>query len=334
MNGLELTSVSQLKDMGSILAASNMFGTKNPNECIVIAGMCQQEGISYMEFMRKYHMISGRVSMRADAMLAEFQRMGGKYKIVQRDPDGAIIDLDYNGAAYTSRCIWEEIRNEDFVIVFDTKTGQRKVKDNYTFPRKRMQMLWARAVSDGVRVVCPQVVQGVYTPEEVADFAPTTTRPTVEVVEAKISPPPQPAATVQPTPAPAAPAAPVEPVAAQPAAKTSRRKVAPKQGEPIVDIPSPQPAATVQPAPAAAAPQPAPAPAAPAAADADAMPTPPTEDITRCPLPGKLKGVPWKNIEIVKLKWLLNNKALLSLLSPGHIETVSAIVAAAEKEGK
>lgn len=330
MNGLELTTVSQLKDMGSILAASKMFGTNNPNECIVIAGMCQQEGISYMEFMRKYHMIQGRVSMRADAMLAEFQRMGGKYKVVQRDPNGAIIDLDYNGAAYTSRCIWEEIKNEDFVIVFDTKTGQRKVKDNYTFPRKRMQMLWARAVSDGVRVVCPQVVQGVYTPEEVADFAPTT-RPAVEVVEAKISPPPTPAATVQPTPAPAAaPAAPVEPVAAQPATKTTRRKVAPKQDEPIVDIPSPQP--TAQPAPAAA-PQPTPAPAAPAA-DADAMPTPPTEDITRCPLPGKLKGVPWKDIEIVKLKWLLNNKELMSILSAGHIETVRAIVAAAEKEGK
>lgn len=326
MNGLELTSVSQLKDMGSILAASNMFGTKNPNECIVIAGMCQQEGISYMEFMRKYHMISGRISMRADAMLAEFQRLGGKAKVVRRDPDGAIIDLDFNGSTYQSKCIWEEVKGEDFVTVFDTKTGQKKIKDNYTFPRKRMQMLWARAVSDGVRTICPQAIQGFYTPEEVVDFTPaaTTRAPAVEVAEVKISPPPsvapatapaaQPAATVQPAPAAAKPATPKT---------TAKRRAMPAQGETIVDLPPPEAA---QPAAAPAAAQPA--------ADADAMPTPPNEDITVCPLPGKLKGVPWKNIEVVKLKWLLNNKELMSILPAGHIETVRAIVAAAEKEGK
>jgi len=31
-------------------------------------------------------------------------------------------------------------------------------------------MLWARAVSDGVRALCPEVNTGTYTPEEIADF--------------------------------------------------------------------------------------------------------------------------------------------------------------------
>lgn len=37
-------------------------------------------------------------------------------------------------------------------------------------------MLWARVTSDGVRALCPEIVAGVYTPEEIADFEPE--RPT------------------------------------------------------------------------------------------------------------------------------------------------------------
>ena len=37
-------------------------------------------------------------------------------------------------------------------------------------------MLWARCVSDGVRVVAPECVQGIYTPEETSDFVEAPTR--------------------------------------------------------------------------------------------------------------------------------------------------------------
>jgi hypothetical protein len=35
-----------------------------------------------------------------------------------------------------------------------------------------MQMLWARVISDGVRTLAPEIVYGIYTPEETQDFEP------------------------------------------------------------------------------------------------------------------------------------------------------------------
>lgn len=163
-------NVNELSQLGQLLAKSKMFGTDKPEECIVIAGLCHQEGISWMEFMRKYHMIQGKISMRADAMLADYQRLGGAITVKQRDSNGSIVVFDYNGTSYESKCIWEEVKDEDFCNSFNRNTGKREIKENYKYPRKRMQMLWARAVSDGIRVICPQAVQGVYTPEEVVDF--------------------------------------------------------------------------------------------------------------------------------------------------------------------
>ena len=43
-------------------------------------------------------------------------------------------------------------------------------KDNWATPRSRMQMLWARVVSDGVRTMAPEICSGIYTPEETADI--------------------------------------------------------------------------------------------------------------------------------------------------------------------
>ena len=50
-------------------------------------------------------------------------------------------------------------------------TAALVMKPKYRTNRSRMQMIWARCVSDGVRVVCPAACQGVYTPEETEDIA-------------------------------------------------------------------------------------------------------------------------------------------------------------------
>lgn len=182
--GFALQSIGELKEMGTILAESKMFGSAKPAECLVIAGMCQQEGISWMEFMRKYHMVEGRVTMRADAMLAEFHRRGGKEKIVRRDEGGSVAEFFYNGNSYTFKCLWDEVKNDAFCNTFDRDTGKTVVKSNYRDGRKRMQMLWARCVSDAIRAICPEVNSGCYTPEEAADFdaAPATRQAAAPVV--------------------------------------------------------------------------------------------------------------------------------------------------------
>lgn len=164
---LPVTTIDDVVKMGEIIARTSMLGAKNPADGFIIASTCLQEGMSFKSFGATYHLIEGKLSMRADAMLARFKQSGGKYAIKQRDADGAILDMtSSDGTTYTSKCIWEEIKGEPFVLDKD-----RKVKKNYASPRSRMQMLWARAVSDGVRVLAPEVLDGCYTPEEVGDVS-------------------------------------------------------------------------------------------------------------------------------------------------------------------
>ena len=170
LQAMPIATMGEMYEIGKLLAQTQLFGTSNPAEGFVIAAMCQQEGLSYMSYMQTYHMIKGKVSKRADKIQADFMKMGGELEIVQKDEKGSVIKLSFKHIKYTSSCIWEEIKGEPFVSTKD-KNGQTVFKEKYATPRSRMQMMWARAISDGVRTVCPEAVAGFYTPEETDDFA-------------------------------------------------------------------------------------------------------------------------------------------------------------------
>ena len=88
-----------------------------------------------------------------------------KYEIVSRTNERAEIAIYKGKKKDVFILTWQEAEKEPF-----TKDKGGNVKTNYATPRSRMQMLWARVVSDGVRATFPQVVAGTYTPEEVEDF--------------------------------------------------------------------------------------------------------------------------------------------------------------------
>lgn len=166
-NLVPINNVSELLQVGKMLETSGMFGTGNSGQGMVIAATCLQENISFLQFKRTYHIVQGVPSMRSDAMLAGMCKMGGCYKILSRTPDKAEIFARFKDAEGTFGLTWDEAKQEKFVYGKDGKT----IKDNYATPRARMQMLWARVVSDAVRAVAPEVVAGIYTPEETADFS-------------------------------------------------------------------------------------------------------------------------------------------------------------------
>ena len=163
---LPVRCMADVATAGQLIAQSGMLGARNPAEGFLIAATCIQEGMSFLKFGEKYNIISGRISIKAEAMLSKLLELGGEYKILSRDPEKAGIWLKYKSAEFTSTLTWAEAQNESYTRGKDGKT----LKDNWSTPRRRMQMLWARAVSDGVRVVCPLATQGTYTPEEVQDF--------------------------------------------------------------------------------------------------------------------------------------------------------------------
>lgn len=177
---LPVNSVQDLQTLGAILAQSSLFGKRNPAEGLAIVAMCQQKRISWLDFMQTFHMIQGVVSKKTDAIIADFHRIGGTHKVIVRNSEKAEAMFKLGDNEYTSSLTWEDCLQEPFVYVGKEQdvlnmlaAGQRPpLKAKYSTPRARMQMLWARCVSDGVRVVAPECVQGIYTPEETADFVP------------------------------------------------------------------------------------------------------------------------------------------------------------------
>jgi hypothetical protein len=170
---------------------------------VALAGYC--EGLDPVAFKRRYHWIPGKgPSMRADAMLAEFtMNWGGKYKLIESSPTRcAITFTDAEGNTYErvltrtdlllSRNPWKGGAWKEWVPKVQAwiAAGQTEDQimaqcwtvfgDNYGTPFDWENMLMARLVSQSLRKICPGLVAGIYTPEEMED---------VEVVSTKVEPP-------------------------------------------------------------------------------------------------------------------------------------------------
>ena len=176
---MPVQSMADLSIAGQLIAQSGLLGAKNPAEGFLIATTCHQTGMSLLTFGETYHVYQGKISMKADAMLARFNELGGTHKVVSRTADLAVIEVTWDGTATPFSLSWEEAREEPFVYSggpnkqmeeLKKPFEQRSLKDKYKTARARMQMLWARVMSDAIRCVCPQANKGSYTPEEVSDF--------------------------------------------------------------------------------------------------------------------------------------------------------------------
>lgn len=172
--------------LGKSIAESQMFGCSNVSQGVVLAWECLTSRESALSLAKKNHIIDGKLSMKADAMLAEFSERGGAHRILSRTPDLAAIELTRNGQPQKFDLSWEAAQREPFIYAgkekeivdqldawLAAKGQQPKIKTKYRTPRARMQMLWARVVSDGVRAVDPGVNYGRYAPEEL-DYVDST----------------------------------------------------------------------------------------------------------------------------------------------------------------
>lgn len=205
---LPVSNMEEVGKLGMWLAKSGMFGCQNPHQGVVLAMACITTGRNPIELKEEYHLIDGNLSKRADAMLAALREHGGEYEIVSRTADKAEIKITCGKAKGSFSLAWDEAQREPFVWGKEDKQGNRKLKKNYATPRARMQMLWARVVSDGVRTCCPEAVKGSYAPEELQDMREPgavpggaieippedveVSKPNEPKPEAKIEPPPPP----------------------------------------------------------------------------------------------------------------------------------------------
>lgn len=152
-------NLMEVKECAQIMSGNKLFGMTK-EELLPLMLLCQAEGIHPAMAVRKYHVIMGRPSMKAEAMLSEFQKAGGRVKFLERSntacraefshPQGGSLEISYT--------------------IEDAKRAGLTTKSNSLWGKYPRQMLHARCVSEGIRSVYPAIVCGMYTPEEVRDF--------------------------------------------------------------------------------------------------------------------------------------------------------------------
>jgi len=155
--------------MGEWISKSGLFGCDKIEQGMVLAMTSYAERRPVTDICRRYHIMDGKLSMKSEAMLAEFNQRGGTHFWEKSDDKEAVLLLSSG-------------RFKDFKVSFTIKDAERAglcgkdggVRSGQNKPggwqKNPDAMLRARAVSKGIRMVDPSVVVGVYTPEEIIDM--------------------------------------------------------------------------------------------------------------------------------------------------------------------
>ena len=155
----QITTIKQLPltevmSIGKAFAESGMFAdTKSAAQAIVKIQAGQEIGIPPFASMTGIHIIQGKPTIGA-GLIASRVKGSGKYdyKVIQQDEKLCSIDF-YQGV--------NKIGNSSFTIEDAKKAGTKNIDK---FPKN---MLFARAISNGVKWFCPDVFSGpVYVPQE------------------------------------------------------------------------------------------------------------------------------------------------------------------------
>ncbi len=191
-----LVPVNEIQLMANAVAKSGLFGIKTPEQAMALMLIAQAEGLHPAIAARDYHVIQGRPALKADAMLARFQKAGGSvewHTYCETEVSGTFSHPQGGSVRVT----WTMDKAAKIKCKEDDKwitLREKKVYREYPAP-----MLRSRCISEGVRTVYPGVVVGAYTPEEVEEEidqpAPIKDMGAADVVDEPIQ---QPKATSEP----------------------------------------------------------------------------------------------------------------------------------------
>lgn len=154
---MELIPFDQIQAMATVVAKAGSFGFKTQEQAAALMLVAQADGLHPAKAATHYHIINGKPSLTADAMLARFQQAGGRV----------------NWDAYSDETVTGTFSHAQGGSVTITWTLSRAKKAGVgNLEKFPAAMLRARCISEGVRTVYPGVIVGMYTPEEVATFEP------------------------------------------------------------------------------------------------------------------------------------------------------------------
>lgn len=155
MSDYQIIPFQELQAMATVIAKAGSFGFKTAEQAAALMLVAQADGLHPAKAATHYHIINGKPSLTADAMLARFQTAGGRV----------------NWDAYSDDAVTGTFSHPQGGSVSITWTLARAKKAGVgNLEKFPAAMLRARCISEGVRTVYPGVIVGMYTPEEVSTF--------------------------------------------------------------------------------------------------------------------------------------------------------------------
>lgn len=147
-------NLEETMKLGGVLAKSGFFNDAKQEAQAVVKVLAGAElGFGPVQSMNNIYIINGRIAISAHLMANAVKRSKKyNYKINQLDNTACRIEFFENG---------QSVGESPFTIQDAKQAGTKNIN---TFPRN---MLFARAMSNGVRWYCPDIFSGpVYTPDE------------------------------------------------------------------------------------------------------------------------------------------------------------------------
>ncbi len=150
---------------------------KTPAQAVAIVMTGRELGIPPMQALRQVNVIQGKPTMAAELMLAlAYQHIPGfKYEILETTSTKCVCKFTRPGHVSLTHKF----------DIDDAKSMQLAGKDNWK--KQPATMLRWRCISSGLRLIAPDAIAGVYTPEEIIPDAPVTEEGTIIDVEPQIN---------------------------------------------------------------------------------------------------------------------------------------------------
>lgn len=161
-------SVNDLELMAKKAVASRMYQVDEA-QAFTLMMLCEAEGLHPIQALRRFHVIQGRPAMRADAILGEMMRHGWVVEWLSDSRDRAA-----QAASFTHPRKCPQGKLVSFTIE-DARAAGLANRDNWK--AHTPAMLRARVISTACRMLDPGIVVGIYTPDEIEEFAGRDTTP-------------------------------------------------------------------------------------------------------------------------------------------------------------
>lgn len=160
---IEPTNMAELRAFSAAAAATGFFGAKSPEQALILAMTGKDLGLSYTQALRAFHVVQGKPVLSADGMVAAVLASGKAryFRTTEKTPERCTVETlrvgDEKPTSYT-------------YTMADAKLAGLTGKDNWK--SHPAAMLAARAKAALARDVYPDVLLGMYDPDEIEGAAP------------------------------------------------------------------------------------------------------------------------------------------------------------------